>query len=122
MPCITFTLTELKAIYATIGQILITGSNFAVFLLLAKLLSVTDYVHFSTAVGLNLLGYAIGDAGTAYVAPRELSQGSFSNRGALAASFISLTIVFYLLTVLIGFLVWNNFSKKADINLPLSVG
>ncbi len=102
----------MKSFYAVIGQMILSGSNYLVFLLFTFLLSDADFIGFSTAVALNILAYAIAEGGVSYVAPREISRKN-STRAILSGGFISFSIALYLLSLLVGFFLWNFFSKDS---------
>ncbi len=100
----------MKSMYAVVGQMLISASNYAIFMLLARLLSVSDFIAFSTAVGLNMLAYAIAEGGVSYVAPQELARDNVDT-SALAGAFVSIVVTLYVITMIVGFFIWNSFSK-----------
>lgn len=91
---------------------ILSGSNYLVFLIFTFLLGETDFIGFSTAVALNILAYAIAEGGVSYVAPREISRKD-STRAILSGGFIGFSIALYLLSLLVGFFLWNIFSKDS---------
>ncbi|HOZ13754.1 MAG TPA: hypothetical protein PK784_03105 [Tenuifilaceae bacterium] len=102
----------MKSFYAVIGQMILSGSNYLVFLIFTFLLGEADFIGFSTAVALNILAYAIAEGGVSYVAPREISRKD-STRAILSGGFIGFSIALYLLSLLVGFFLWNIFSKDS---------
>jgi len=102
----------MKSFYAVVGQMILSGSNYLVFLIFTLLLGETDFIGFSTAVALNILAYAIAEGGISYVAPREISRKD-STRAILSGGFISFSIALYLLSLLVGFFLWNIFSEDS---------
>jgi hypothetical protein len=102
----------MKSFYAVIGQMILSGSNYLVFLIFTFLLGEADFIGFSTAVALNILAYAIAEGGVSYVAPREISRKN-STRAILTGGFISFSIGLYLLSLLVGFFLWNFFSEDS---------
>ena len=102
----------MRSFYAVIGQMILSGSNYLVFLIFTFLLGETDFIGFSTAVALNILAYAIAEGGVSYVAPREISRKD-STRAILSGGFIGFSIALYLLSLLVGFFLWNIFSKDS---------
>ena len=91
---------------------ILSGSNYLVFLIFTFLLGETDFIGFSTAAALNILAYAIAEGGVSYVAPREISRKD-STRAILSGGFIGFSIALYLLSLLVGFFLWNIFSKDS---------
>lgn len=100
-----------KSIYAVMGQMTLSVSNYAVFVLFARLLPRDDFIGFSTAVGLNMLAYAVAEGGISYVAPRELADRSDLRTGSMAGAFIAISLVLYMASLAGGYHFWNAFSK-----------
>jgi hypothetical protein len=101
----------MKSMYAVAGQMVLSASNYVVFVLLAQLLSPSDFVGFATAVGLNMLAYAVAEGGVSYVAPRELADQSNLRNGSLAGAFVAISMVLYVISLCIGYFLWNSLSK-----------
>lgn len=96
--------------YAVAGQIFISASNYVVFVLLAISLSGEDFIAFSTAVGLNMLAFAVAEGGVSYVAPRELASDR-ANASSLAGAFVLIGMALYAVAMIVGFFIWDIFSK-----------
>jgi hypothetical protein len=89
---------------------LISASNYLVFAALARLLSRQEFVGFSTAVGLNMLAFALAEGGVSYVAPRDLAARG-PRSGALAGAFVGVSLGLYAATMAVGFVVWNGLGR-----------
>ena len=100
----------MKSLYAVVGQLFLSASNYGIFLLLAVQLSSDEFIAFSTAVGLNMLAYAIAEGGVSYVAPRELAAENKSITSPLAGAFVSISLALYVIVMIIGYFIWNTFS------------
>jgi hypothetical protein len=109
-----------RSIYAVVGQMVISASNYGVFVVLARKLSVDSFVAFSTAVGLNILAWAIAEGGVSYVAPRELATPAGRGQGRTAGAFLTLSVGLYVVAMMVGFFVWNFFAE--DSLDPMWVG
>lgn len=101
----------MKSMFAVGGQLILSASNYLIFVLMVYLLGPTEFVAFSTAVGLNMLANAVAEGGMSYVAPRELSSRGAVGRASIAGAFISISVVLYCLVMLVGFQVWNCLSQ-----------
>lgn len=97
----------MKSVLAVLAQIALSASNYAVFLAMARLLDEAGFVAFSTAVGLNMLAYALAEGGVSYVAPKALADRGDSSGPALAGAFMALSATLYLLAMVGGYLAWN---------------
>jgi hypothetical protein len=100
-----------KSLYAVVGQMTLSVSNYAIFVVFARLLPRDEFIGFSTAVGLNILAYAVAEGGISYVAPRELADRSDLRAGSIAGAFIAISIVLYMASLVGGYLFWNAFSN-----------
>ena len=76
----------MNSFYAVIGQVMLSGSNYLVFLIFTILLPEFEFVDFSTAVALNILAYAIAEGGISYVAPKEVSKNNIQRQYYLEVS------------------------------------
>ena len=103
----------MKSLYAVAGQMTLSASNYVVFVMLARLLSQDDFIAFSTAVGLNMLAYAVAEGGVSYVAPRELADRSDVRVGAMAGAFIAISAILYMASMIIGYFLWNTLSNDS---------
>lgn len=97
----------MRSLYAVVGQMTLSASNYAVFVLLARLLAPDDFIAFSTAVGLNMLAYALAEGGVSYVAPRELADRSDVRVGAMAGAFVTISAALYMASMTAGYFLWN---------------
>ncbi len=105
---------HVRPFLAVATQFTNSGCNYLAFILLSRHLNSDDFIGFSTAVGLNLLAFAVAESGISYVAPREIGEpGSCANR--LVVAFLSISVCLYCLGLLTGFAVWNFFSVD-DLN------
>jgi len=102
-----------KSLYAVMGQMILSLSNYAVFVLLARLLPRDAFIGFSTAVGLNMLAYAVAEGGISYVAPRELADRANLRTGSMAGAFVAISLVLYMASLTGGYLLWNAFSSDS---------
>lgn len=102
----------MNSFYAVIGQVALSGSNYMVFLIFTILLPQFEFVNFSTAVALNILAYAIAEGGISYVAPKEISKKK-NTRAILSGGFIAISISLYLISLVIGFNIWNFISADS---------
>lgn len=100
----------MKSFYAVIGQMILSASNYLVFLIFTVILSENDFIDFSTAVALNILAYAVAEGGISFVAPREVSKKE-KTKAILSGGFIFVGIFLYVFSLIIGFNLWNLFSK-----------
>jgi hypothetical protein len=100
----------MNSFYAVIGQITLSGSNYLVFIIFTILLPGLEFVDFSTAVALNILAYAIAEGGVSYVAPKEISKKN-NTKAILSGGFIIISISLYLISLVIGFNIWNFISE-----------
>jgi len=105
----------MNSFYAVIGQVMLSGSNYLVFLIFTILLPEFEFVDFSTAVALNILAYAIAEGGISYVAPKEVSKKQYT-KAILSGGFIAISISLYLTSLVIGFIIWN-FISQDNLNL-----
>jgi O-antigen/teichoic acid export membrane protein len=101
----------MKSLYAVASQITMSASNYVVFVLLARILSPVDFIAFATAVGLNMFAYAVAEGGVSYVAPRELADRTDARVGAMAGAFVAISTVLYLISLAVGYFLWNALSK-----------
>ncbi len=99
------------AILAVAGQLILSVSNYAVFLLCARLLPREDFIGFSTAVGVNMFAAAVAEGGISYVAPRELSDRSSSRTGSVAGAFMTVSLALYVASLSVSYISWTVFSK-----------
>lgn len=97
----------MRSAYAVTGQLAVSASNYAIFVIFAQALEGDAFVAFSTAVGLNMLAWAIAEGGVSYVAPLELSKTNGGGEGRIAGAFLTLSGGLYLTIGAAGFLVWN---------------
>ena len=95
------------------GHVVITGSNYALFIVFARKLNPEAFVDFSTAAGLHMLAWAIADGGVSYMAPRELSTIANVRASALAGVFLTLRAGPYVLATVGGFLPWKLLAEDA---------
>jgi hypothetical protein len=110
----------MNSFYAVIGQISLSGSNYLVFLIFTFILPEFVFVEFSTAVGLNILAYAVAEGGVSYVAPKEISKKK-KTKSLLAGGFILISISLYLVSLVIGYNIWNVVSAdKLSLSWVLS--
>ncbi len=106
----------MRSAYAVYCQIFVSAINFIIFLVFTNNLSPDQFVLFSTAVGLSVLAYAVAEGGISYVAPKALSNNDYKGDTAkLAGAFISISIIIYTFTTLVGYYLWGALS-----NDPLS--
>ncbi|HPR31539.1 MAG TPA: hypothetical protein PLK12_05575 [Prolixibacteraceae bacterium] len=96
----------MKSVYAVSSQILLSGSNYLIFLLFFRFLPTEEFIGFSTAVALNMIANAIAEGGISYVAPRELALNA-ETRKSIASSFILMSLVLYLGSLWAGYHIWN---------------
>jgi hypothetical protein len=96
-----------RSLYAVLGQIFISASNYAVFVLLARRLPGDGFIGFSTAVGLNMLAFAVAEGGISYVAPRELADRSDPRSVRMAGAFVAISLALYLAATAAGFVLWT---------------
>lgn len=106
-----------RSLYAVLGQIALSASNYAVFLLLARRLPGGGFIEFSTAVGLNMLAFAVAEGGTSYVAPRELADRSDPHAGRMAGAFVAIGLALYIAATAAGYVLWNAVARD-----PLDAG
>lgn len=85
---------------------MLSGSNYLIFLLFFKQLSTEEFIGFSTAVALNMIAYAIAEGGVSYVAPRELANNTLQRR-KISSSFLLIGNTLYIISLLLGFHIWN---------------
>lgn len=97
----------MNSIHAVMVQLVISGSNYAIFLIMARLLDQPEFLGFSTAVGLNMFAFALAEAGISYVAPKSIENRADNLGAQIAGAFITISIVFYVSALLFGYLVWN---------------
>jgi len=102
----------MKSFYAVIGQMVLSGSNYLIFLIFTVILSETHFINFSTAVALNILAYAVAEGGISFVAPREISKKD-KTKPILSGGFIFISIFLYFIAITVGFNLWNFFSKDS---------
>lgn len=107
----------MKSVLAVLAQIALSGSNYAVFLVMARLLDQPGFIAFSTAVGLNMLAYALAEGGVSYVAPKALAEQTGQGGAPLAGAFMAISSGLYLLTMVLGFVAWNTLAAE-----PLHTG
>ena len=103
----------MKSIYAVMVQVLVVGSDYALFIVFARQLDPEAFVAFSTAVGLHILAWVIADGGVSYVAPRELATVANRRGGAMAGAFLTLRTGLYVVATVGGFLLWNLLAEDA---------
>ena len=103
----------MKSIYAVMVQVLVVGSDYALFIVFARQLDPEAFVAFSTAVGLHILAWVIADGGVSYVAPRELATVANRRGGAMAGAFLTLRVGLYVVATVGGFLLWNLLAEDA---------
>ena len=94
------------------GQMALSASNYAVFVVLARILDPGDFIAFSTAVGLNMLAWAIAEGGVSYVAPREMATAEGRRGGRTAGAFLTLSVGLYVAATFVGFFSWNLLSQE----------
>ena len=92
----------MKSIYAVMVQVLVVGSDYALFIVFARQLDPEAFVAFSTAVGLHILAWVIADGGVSYVAPRELATIANRRGGALGGAFLTLHAGPYVVVATVG--------------------
>lgn len=97
----------MKSVLAVVAQMALSGSNYAVFLIMARWLSEPAYVGFSTAVGLNMLAYALAEGGVSYVAPKTLAERDIASGATMAGAFIGISSALYFGAMAVGYMVWN---------------
>lgn len=97
----------MSSMLAVMAQMALSASNYAVFVLLARLLDEPGFIAFSTAVGLNMLAYAIAEGGVSYVAPKALAERPDREAAPLAGSFVILSGALYVASMGLGYLLWN---------------
>ncbi|MEM7869278.1 hypothetical protein Q4Q92_11450, partial [Morganella morganii] len=112
----------MKSIYAVAIQLIISASNFIIYLIYTNKLDSTSFIAFSTAVGLTILSYAIAEGGISYVAPKTLTgNNNYTDNNKIAATFIFICLLLFSLTLFLGFISWNLFSRdKLNILWVLS--
>lgn len=101
----------MNALLAVGAQLVMSGSNFLVFILLSRLLTAEEFAGFATAVGLNMLAFALAEAGISYVAPQTLADRSREGNGRVAGGFIAICCALYIAAVGLGYGAWNALSK-----------
>lgn len=102
----------MSSVLAVLAQIALSASNYAVFVALSRLLDESAFVAFSTAVGLNMLAYAVAEGGVSYIAPKALAERGDHEAAALAGSFIAISGALYLAMMGIGFFAWNLLARE----------
>lgn len=107
----------MKSVLAVVVQMALSGSNYAVFLIMARVLDETAFVGFSTAVGLNMLAYALAEGGVSYVAPKALATRTDGTEARLAGSFIAISSTLYIAAMVVGFGAWNGLATDS-LQLP----
>ena len=103
----------MRSMYAVLGQMVLAASNYAVFVVFARKLDPEAFIAFSTAVGLNMLAWAIAEGGVSYVAPRELSTVANRRGGSMAGAFLTLSAGLYVVATVGGFFLWNFLADDA---------
>jgi len=101
----------MKSALAVAGQIILSASNFIVFLVFTSLLTMSDFVLFSTAVGLSILAYSVAEGGVSFVAPKEITAIN-ENRDAMVGAFVFVCVLLYSLSIFVGFFLWNLLSQE----------
>lgn len=103
----------MKSVLAVSTQITLSGSNYVVFMLMARWLDDSEFVAFSTAVGLNMLASALAEGGLSYVAPKALAGREPAQFAPLAGAFLIISISLYLVIMVGGSLLWNRLADQS---------
>lgn len=111
----------MKSAMAVVVQMALSGSNYAIFLIMARWLGEPAFVGFSTAVGLNMLAYALAEGGVSYVAPKALAERDSASGATMAGAFIGISSALYFGAMVVGYLVWNALAPE-PLQLPWVLG
>ena len=102
----------MKSALAVLTQLVLSGTNYIVFILMARKLDEAEFVAFSTAMGLNMFSYALSEGGLSYVAPKALAERNPSDFARLAGAFMLTGFALYILSMAGGWLLWNKLAEQ----------
>jgi hypothetical protein len=111
-----------STIYSVALQMIISATNLILYFMLASRLDQSEFVLFSSAVGISIMAYAIAESGISYVAPLVLSKSQLT-RKVLNSSFIILSLALYAINFFLFYGLWNIFADvHADFTWAFAYG
>ncbi len=102
----------MRQLLAVVFQLTIAASNYGILIAFAHTLPDSDFLLLTSAVGINMIAYAIAEGGISYTAPKETSILQKKNRARLSSAYISISIGLYFTTLTLAYLSWNLFSQS----------